>query len=242
MILDVDLSQIEWRVVADITGDPVMIQEIKEGQDQHAHSCEHLMELPVTKDNRTDAKIFNFRAIYADPDSAPYAYYMDNKMPNFTKKKWDGICEGFFSHYAGMSQAHIEWIEYVRKHGTFTGPTGRIWQFVKENKRGIYDYSVTKIRNYPVQGTSGDVIKMALIKLNQAIKHIPECLLTMTVHDSIIMDMPEKYIEPVAKDAIEIFQSIPDLMKKYFDWEMKVPITGEADAGLSWGTTVQLEI
>jgi DNA polymerase I-like protein with 3'-5' exonuclease and polymerase domains len=62
MIVDADLSQIEWRVCADLTQDPVMMQEIIEGRDQHAFTCTELMELPLTKENRTDAKIFNFRA------------------------------------------------------------------------------------------------------------------------------------------------------------------------------------
>jgi DNA polymerase I-like protein with 3'-5' exonuclease and polymerase domains len=62
MILDVDLSQIEWRVVAALTGDKAMMDEIRNKVDQHAAACVDLMEFPLNKENRTLAKIFNFRA------------------------------------------------------------------------------------------------------------------------------------------------------------------------------------
>ena len=235
MILDVDLSQIEWRVCADLTQDPVMMQEIRQGQDQHAFTCEHLMELPVTKENRGDAKIFNFRAIYADPNSAAYAYFMDVKMPPFSQKKWDKIVQGFFEKYNGMVKAHNEWVKQVRHTGQIIGPTGRIWKFMKEDKGGYKDYSVTKIRNYPVQGSSGDLIKLALIKIRQRIQHIPSALLTMTVHDSIILDIEERFIEETARICIDTFQELPLLAEKYFNWKISVPITGEAEFGPSWG-------
>lgn len=242
MILDVDLSQIEWRVCADLTQDPVMIAEIKSGQDQHAYTCEHLMELPVTKENRGNAKIFNFRAIYADPNTAAYAYYMDTKMPNFSQKKWNNVVEGFFDKYSGMVKAHEQWIKEVRKTGQLTGPTGRIWKFRKEQKRGYWDYSVTKPRNYPVQGSSGDLIKLALIKIRARISHVPNALLTMTVHDSIILDIEEQHIEEVARICINTFRELPQLAKKYFNWDISVPIDGEAEYGPSWGDMRQLII
>jgi DNA polymerase I-like protein with 3'-5' exonuclease and polymerase domains len=244
MILDVDLSQIEWRVCADMTKDPVMIAEIMAGQDQHAFTCTaaDMMNLPLTKDNRTDAKIFNFRAIFTNPETAAYAYYMDAKMPPFTQKRWNHITEGFYDKYKGMVATHNLWIDEVRKTGQLVGPTGRIWKFVKEQKKGYYDYSVTKPRNYPVQGSSGDLIKLALIKIKQRISHIPRALLTMTVHDSIILDVEEKHIEETATICIHTFRKIPEFAKQYFDWDICVPIDGEAEFGPTWGDMREIVI
>jgi len=236
MILDVDLSQIEWRVVAALTQDEVMMNEIRNSVDQHSAACVDLMELPLTKENRTDAKIFNFRAIYANPETAAYAYFMDNKMPSFTMHKWQSIMDAFYAKYSGMFKAHEEWVHTVRRTGEIIGPTGRRWLFTKQNKKGYWDYSVTQIRNYPVQGTAGDLIKLALVYIRKRLlAAYPQALMVMTVHDSIIFDLPDAIVKPVAKICIDTFQELPILAEKHFNWLIPVPITGEADAGPSWG-------
>jgi DNA polymerase-1 len=213
-----------------------MMQEIIEGRDQHAFTCTELMELPLTKENRTDAKIFNFRAIYADPETAAYAYFMDPRMPNFSQRKWDKILRGFFDHYRGMVSAHSRWVQEVRTTGRFVGPTGRHWTFKKKLKRGIMDYSVSDIYNYPVQGSAGDLIKLALIKIRKQLQERQmRSLLVNTVHDSIIFDAPDDEVELLASIVMEVFHKIPALAAQYFDWHISVPITGEVGAGPSWG-------
>lgn len=213
-----------------------------EGRDQHAFTCTQLMELPLTKENRTDAKIFNFRAIYANPETAAYAYFMDPRMPNFSQRKWDKILEGFFTHYSGMVAAHAKWVQQVRSTGIFIGPTGRRWVFKKKQKRGILDYSVSDIYNYPVQGTSGDLIKIAMIKIRQQmLEHKMQSLMVNTVHDSIIFDAPENEVEELGKIALDVFHRIPEYAFKYFNWKITVPITGEVEYGPSWGDMKPLE-
>jgi DNA polymerase-1 len=236
MILDVDLSQIEWRTVAALTNDKVMMDEIRLRIDQHMAAATDLMELAPTKENRQDAKIFNFRAIYANPETAAYAYFMDPKMPSFTMAKWQKVMDGFYGKYHGMFTTHEEWVQEVRRKGQIIGPTGRRWVFQKVNKKGIWDYSVTQIRNYPVQGTAGDIIKLALVYISKRLrKDYADALLAMTVHDSIIFDLPEKIVLPVARICIDTFNEIPDLLKKHFNWTITIPIDGEAEAGPSWG-------
>ena len=245
MILDVDLSQIEWRIVAELTQDPVMMQEIQSGVDQHADTCTSpdMMNLPLTKENRTNAKLFNFRAIYANPHTASYAYYMDEKLPNFSKKRWETIMQGFFTKYAVMGRVHQDWIKEVRKTGRLVGPTGRVWNFQKYPMNdGSMDYKVTQIRNYPVQGTAGDVIKMAIVQIRkQLMKKYPHALMVMTVHDSIIFDLARDY-EEVARICIDVFNNIPELMLRYFNWEMSVPIDGEAELGINWASTKEITV
>lgn len=219
-----------------------MIEEIRAGQDQHAFTCVNLMELPLTKDNRTDAKIFNFRAIYADLDSAAYAYYMDHKMPAFSQKKWDTIIQNFAEKYKGMVDAHAQWVKEVRDKGCIIGPTGRKWIFQKEQKRGYWEYSKAKVYNYPVQGTSGDIMKIALIVIRKRLmRECPTVKMCITVHDSLIFDGPtEEDCRKAAKIAIDTFQEIPQLTKKFFGFEINLPISGEADLGNTWGTVERI--
>ena len=247
MILDVDLSQIEWRICAVLSQDPIMLEEIRSGIDQHAATCTSpdMMNLPLTKDNRTDAKIFNFRAIYCNPSSASYAYFMDPKMPDFPQKRWEAILEGFFKKYSGMGAWHNEIIKQVRKTGELRGPTGRIWKFDKQQQKGgWYDYSVAQIRNYPVQGTAGDLIKLAMVYIEKRRRQarLLKSKLMIGVHDCLVWDTPEEEAYELAEIAIRTFREIPELVKRHFNFDINCPITGEAELGPSWGTMKGLHI
>ena len=164
---------------------------------------------------------------------------MDSKMPSFSQKKWDGIVEDFFQKYAGLQAWHDEIEKTVRKTGYLTGPTGQVWAFQKERKKqGYFDYSKEKIYNYPVQGTSGALIKLALITIRKRSEHLKQKKFVMTVHDSLIWDVHESELEELAKINLSVFQELPDLCKKYFGFYINVPITGEAQWGGSWGNMI----
>lgn len=213
-----------------------MINEINSGVDQHASSCVDLMEKPLNKANRTDAKIFNFRMIYADPKTAPYAFYMDPVMPKFSKKKWENIVEGFFEKYNGLQTWHDKIEQEVRRNGKLSIATGQTWQFFKEQKKGGYkDYSVAKIYNYPVQGFSALLMKLAIIYCHKKSLHIPEKKFIITVHDSIIWDVAEAYAEELGKICIDVFNNLPRIVEHHFGFKVNVNFTGEAQFGPNWG-------
>lgn len=242
MLLECDFSQVEWRICAALTQDPIMVRELWDGVDVHAEHCVKLMERELTKENRQDAKILNFRIIFADEKSAPYAFYMDQKMPDFSQKKWEAICEGFYSKYQVFSSVHKDWCKQVNKCGYIIGPTGRRWEFDKHLKKGGYHaYNKAQIYNYPVQGTSGDIIKLAMVYVRKRIKHLPVYLIN-TVHDSLILDGDgEEHCIEAGRICLETFREIPDLVKKHFNWDMGVPITGEISIGNSWGNTKEIK-
>lgn len=238
MILEADLSAIEWRAAAFLSQDPIMCQEIRDGSDAHAATCVDIMELPLTESNRQDAKICNFRMLYCNPKSGAYAYYMDARMPNFPQSKWDSIVEGFFLKYRGLAAWHERLVKEVRQTGQLRGPTGQRWVFQKELKKQSYwDYSVEKIRNYPVQGLSGALIKLAIIIIRKRSKHLKNKKFIMTVHDSLIWDVADQEVEELAKINLEVFKELPDLCKKYFNFYINIPIKGEAQWGKTWGDT-----
>ena len=185
---------------------------------------------------------FATQAIYADEKSAPYAFYMDQKMPSFSNAKWESICEGFYSKYKVFSSVHKDWVKQVNKTGRIQGPTGRVWTFDKKLMKGGYHaYNKAQIYNYPVQGTSGDIIKLAMVYVRKRIKHLPVYLIN-TVHDSLIFDGDgEASCIEAGRICLDTFQEIPDLVKRHFGWKMGVPITGEISMGHSWGTTQEVK-
>ena len=105
------------------------------------------------------------------------------------------------------------------------------------------DYSVSDIYNYPVQGSAGDLIKVALIKIRQQMQEKKmQSLLVNTVHDSIIFDAIESEVEELGRIAITTFNKIPEYALKYFNWKITVPITGEVEFGPSWGEMKPLNL
>jgi DNA polymerase I-like protein with 3'-5' exonuclease and polymerase domains len=233
-------------MAAHLSGDKTMIHEVQNGIDQHAATCKDIMELEVTKGNRFTAKVCNFRMIYADPKTSWFGYHMDTNMPDFGKDKWKGIVKGFFNKYSGLAAWHDKIILHVQKYGTYTGPTGRFWNFQKYEQADMsWDYSTGQIRNYMVQGTSADIIKVAGVIINKRRKQagLTRSKMVMWVHDSIIWDTPEDEAERLAKINIEVFREIPAICKKAFNFDMIVPIDGEAELGpLNWGDVTQLTL
>jgi DNA polymerase-1 len=243
MIVDADLKAIEWRVEADLCNVSKMIDDLWRGVDPHNYACTELMELDLTDANRNDAKIFNFRAIYVEQANAAYAYYMDTKMPAFSKKKWGIIIDRFFEVYPEIDVQHQIWVNEVRKNGQLVGPTGRIWKFDKVQKRGYMDYSVSQIYNYPVQGSAGDIIKLCIVKIAHDLrKYNMKALMCNTVHDSIIFDSPESEVQDLGEICVKHFRKVPEYLLQYFNWELKVPIDGEVQFGPSWGDMKELKL
>lgn len=242
MILDCDLSQIEWRTAAYLSGDQMMKYEIINKIDQHAATCVDMMEMELTKYHRFLAKTANFRMIYANPETSWYGYYMDNNMPDFTKERWKEIVKAFFLKYHGLATWHDKIIDEVYLTGMYTGPTGRFWNFQKFLNKGVLDYSVGQIRNYMVQGTAGDVIKVAAVVANKRRKAagLLRSKIVNTVHDSIIWDTPEEEAHELARITIDVFNEIPDLCEKAFGFRFDIPIDGEAELGPTWGELKQI--
>jgi DNA polymerase-1 len=240
MILDADLSQIEWRSAAFLSQDPVMIDEISSGVDQHASACTDLMELPLNPANRNGAKGFNFRMIYADENVAPYAFYKDPSMPRFSKKKWVKIVDDFYEKYSGLEAWHRQIVQEVYKSGGYLkGPTGVTWEFFKQTKRnGSVDYNKAQIYNYPVQGISAQIIKLASIYILRRVRNDNlDAKLIMQVHDSLIWDCVKKDLDKLANHCYIIFKGLPTLLSKFFEIEWNVPLTGEIKVGPTWGET-----
>jgi len=242
-ILQWDLSQIEWRVAAVLSNDQEMIHEINNLIDQHIKACVDLMELPFkdksdpeSKNNRNHAKTFNFRMIYG---GSFWGFFLDPKMPRFSKKKWIRIVERFFEKYFGLKSWHDRNISTVQKQkGKLRVETGRWFQLHKEQQRdGTWAYREQQIKNYPVQGVAGgDVLPMFLVILRRAMIKIGfKSKMILTVHDSVVFDCVEKEREALTKLCIGITKSLPRRLEAYFGMNFPVRLDGEAEYGPNYG-------
>jgi DNA polymerase I-like protein with 3'-5' exonuclease and polymerase domains len=240
MILDSDMAQLEWRTAAELSRDRVMIDEILNGVDAHGMNCTDLMELPLTKENRQNAKITSFRLLYG---GSAYAFYMDPKMPNFSLKKWEQIVKNFYQKYYGLAQQQDRWMDSVVSTGKIILPSGRTLRPQKVEKNGVWDYSRPSVVNYPVQAyATGDLMPLAMGVIDMRLRKIGAYekgnLFINQVHDSIIFDTINKnWAVWIGHVAVHTFRQLPQivlLLGWQDDW--KVPMDGDISiSDHSWG-------
>lgn len=240
MLLDCDLSGIEWRCAAFLSQDPIMIQEIIDGDDIHTSNA---IAFFGGKEFRQDCKVFNFRMIYG---GSPYAFYMDPTMPNYTLDRWTEIHAAFYKKYSTLKKKHDAWIMEQRRTGKIVSPTGRILKFKKVKKSdGSIGYKETQAVNYPVQSlATADIAPLAVcVSCNRIRDANLSSEFIGTVHDSNLFDcLDESSAILTAKIVINTFRELPDLIEKYFGFKFNVPLTGEAKIGDNWGEMKKLEI
>jgi len=212
-----------------------MIHEINNGIDQHAAACVDLMERELTKENRNDAKIFNFRMIF---DGSAYGFYADTKMPNFSKKKWELIVDRFKEKYKALFTYHQKNLMAVRSNGGWLrAESGRYYRLHKQYRKGHgQDYSPSQVANKLIQAMAAEIMKLAIIHIRKRLAHLPEVLLINQVHDSIIIDCPEKHVDTTAKICYNTFIELPQLIEKHLTGKpFNVLLEGEVDVGPTWG-------
>lgn len=238
-IMQYDLSQIEWRAAAYLAQDEAMIHEINSGIDQHAAACVDLMQMPLNKDNRTDAKIFNFRMIY---DGTFWGFYNDQKMPDFSKKKWQNIIRAFWEKYFGLRNYIDKNVATVwREKGLLVSPTGRFWHFNK-TKKG--DYNSSQVANYPVQGLAGaDILPLLTVIIRRGmIKKGLKSRMILTVHDSIVFDVVRSERDELAKLCHQVGELLPKYIESYYGFKFNVKLEGEVEVGPNYGSIQKIEV
>ena len=241
-IMQVDLSQIEWRDAAWLSQDEVMIDEINSGVDQHVSTVTDLMELvfvskkdPTSKKNRDHAKVFNFRMIFGGTE---WGYYLDINMPNFTIKKWQKIIKAFWKKYHGLDNYHKENVRFVFRNGYIKIPTGRWFKFNKKYiKTGELTYAVNQIKNFPIQGMSGgDILPLMAVIIRRGMRKMGlKSKFIITVHDSIVFDFLDEERERLARLCYKVGNNLGTYVQNYYNLDWNVQLECEVEAGQNYG-------
>lgn len=159
-------------------------------------------------------------------------------MPSLSLPEWEAIHTNFYNKYSGLGAWQHANFELVNKQGWYTSFTGRRYYFQKNQKRdGSWEYSWPAVCNYIVQGTStGDVVPLVMVHLLPKFRRLSSDILMINqVHDSIVIDCPDQYVTEVCKICIDMFRNIPKLVKKYYNYDWVVPMSGECKYGETWG-------
>lgn len=231
MLVNVDVKGLEIVVAAYLSQDPVLMEEIISGKDLHEAN-----RLQFSLPSRLIAKVLGFRILYGGTE---HSFVKD---PDFTsvssnKKYWAKAIENYYNKYKGIKQWHNRLVQTATTEGTIISPTGRQFHYQQyQNKRGDWEWPITTIKNYIVQGTGADLVMIARISLANRLKKMGlSSKLVATVHDSIVIDCPEEEWELVAKTALQAVQDVPMNFERLFGQEFNLPLTAEVLYGKTLG-------
>lgn len=211
----------------ELAQDKVALDEILGGEDTHAKN-QVAFDLP----SRLIAKIFLFRTIFRgsgwsfanDPD-----FMHVSSSPQF----WDGMNEKFFQKYYGIDNVHKKWKDVVMSGKPIQGPLGRSWSInIPRDNYGGLKIPWTTLANYPVQGSGADLMMLARLAAYKRIRDAGLfCDFISTVHDSIVVDTKEAYLEPIKDIFEQVFTDLPSIVKTTFGYDWKTPMAGECKYG-----------
>lgn len=226
ILIAADYSQIELRLVAEISSDEAMIQAFQEGQDIHKATAARIYGVPleeVTKEQRYNAKTVNFSIIYGAGAT--------NLSKNLGIKRSEAkeLIDQYFKEYKGLKNYMDTVVEQARKDGYVTTLKGRRRYLRDLNSRNsmVRSHAERNAINTPIQGSAADMIKLAMISIYKTIKEQKlQTKMISQVHDELIFDVPV--------DEVEIIKPIIDQQMKEALDGLRVPIIVGMDTGANW--------
>jgi len=225
-LLAADYSQIDLRVLAHLSQDPKLLTAFAQGEDIHAATASQVFGVPlsgVTRDMRRLAKTVNFGVIYGMSE------YGLEQATELSRQEAAQFIKAYFEKYSGVR----EYLDRTKKEAAEKGYV----QTVLGRRRYIPEInsSNTQVRmgaermaiNMPVQGTSADIIKMAMIQLQHEMdKRGLQAKMILQVHDELLFELPKEELEKLKELVLRI---MPDALR------LSVPIKVDLKMGRSWG-------
>lgn len=225
VLVDADYSQIELRVLAHIAHDKNMIEAFKNNEDIHAITASQVFGMPlemVTPIMRSRAKAVNFGIVYG---IGAFSLAKDIGVSN---KEASTYIKNYLAHYSGVDEYMKNVVEKAKQDGYVETMFGRR-RYLPEltsGKHMLRAFGERVARNMPIQGTAADIIKIAMVKVNDRIKKEGlKARLILQVHDELIVEAPQDESEIVAKLLQEEMENAVSL---------DVPLTADAAIGKTW--------
>lgn len=234
-LVSFDYSQIELRCLAILSGDKKLISIFNEGKDIHTAVASLIGGVPedqVDREMRRKAKIVNFGILYGMGVNSL------RKEMNTTRAEAQVFHDGFFTQFPEATAFLEETKEHARKHGYTTTLFGRRRQFNNINSKLPFIRAMTErmALNAPIQGTSADMVKLAMIHINTWITQqgVDErARFILQIHDEIIFEVQEGFVEEFSQEVLRIMQTT--LENSYLKYKSPVPLVVHSSVGDTWG-------
>ncbi|MCC6006343.1 MAG: DNA polymerase I [Rhodobacteraceae bacterium] len=226
VLLSLDYSQIELRILAHIAGIEALRAAFREGQDIHAMTASEMFGVPMdemTPDVRRRAKAINFGVIYG---ISGFGLARNLRIP---RAEAQAFIDTYFERFPGIRAYMDRTVATAREHGFVETLFGRRIHTPEIDAKGPgAGFARRAAINAPIQGSAADIIRRAMIRVPEAIAGLPARML-LTVHDELIFEVEEAAAEDVAARVARVMEraSLPVL-------ELDVPLVVEWGQGTSW--------
>lgn len=228
IIMSADYSQIELRLVADLSSDPHMLQAFRSGEDIHRATAARIYHLPlaeVTENQRRNAKTANFGIIYG---ISPFGLSERLDIPRAEAKQ---LIENYLASYPRVAQYMDESIQRARADGYVTTIKGRKRYLPDIHSRNstVRGYAERNAINAPIQGSAADIIKIAMIRIDAEIRRLGlRSRMIIQVHDELVFN--------VTPDELPVMQQLV-IREMENAWLHDVPLEVSCGTGPNWLAT-----
>ena len=226
VLLAVDYSQVELRIVAHMSEDETMLAAFSAGQDIHAATAAAIFDIPikqVTKDERSKAKGVNFGLIYG------MSAFGLSRFVDITLSEAEDFVQAYFEQFPGVKNYLESMKIQAAEKGYVETLLGRRRYFPglkNQTNRNIRNREEREAINAPIQGTAADIMKIAMLQVPGELKSAElSARMLLQVHDELVLECPKG----------EITQSA-DLVRIIMEgaYELKIPLLTEARSGPNW--------
>jgi DNA polymerase-1 len=197
LLISADYSQVELRILAHLSGDEVLVSAFQAGEDIHDRTAREVFSDDELKDRaecRRRAKVINFGIVYG------LSAFGLSQTLGISREEAQAFIDAYFKRYQGVRAWLDGAIEEVRRTGCTRTLFGRIRQIpdIHSKDFNLRGFAERTAVNSPIQGTAADIIKIAMIRIHQA---LPERRLSakilLQVHDELVLEVPEGEVEEV---------------------------------------------
>ena len=224
-IISADYSQLELRLLAHITQDPVMLEAFQKGEDIHARTARLVFGAKTDeelKEARRFAKIVNFAIAYA---IEPWGL---SQRVGISRQEAKKVIEDYYNTYKGVRRYMEEVPIRAREHGYVRSIYGRIRPLpgIQDRNANIRKAAEREAINMPIQGTASDIVKIAMLKVDEEFRRAGlESRLLMQVHDELLVEVPEKELKKVSEILKHEMETAVSL---------DVPLVADVGVGDNW--------
>jgi DNA polymerase-1 len=226
VLVSLDYSQIELRILAHIADIPALQQSFRDGIDIHAMTASEMFNVPLdqmTSDIRRRAKAINFGVIYG---ISGFGLARNLRIP---RAEAQGFIDRYFERFPGIKEYMATTVKFAQEHGYVQTLFGRKIHTPEINAKGPgAGFAKRAAINAPIQGTAADVIRRAMIRMPAAIADLPAKML-LQVHDELLFEVDEAAADTLIAVAKQVMEgaSHPAV-------HLKVPLIVEAGKGANW--------
>ena len=225
VLLDADYSQIELRLMAHFSGDEAMLDAFRTGQDVHARTASEIFDVPLNEVDstlRSRAKAVNFGIIYG------ISGFGLARNTGVSQQEAKSFISRYFAKYPGVKRFMDTAVADGQENGyalTLMGRRRYLPELTASNAM-VREFGKRAAMNTPVQGTAADIIKLAMVRVDEALRREGlQSRLILQVHDELLLECPPEEVETAARILQQAMEGVISL---------SVPLSAEVHQGANW--------